>query len=74
MYAIRSYYARKEISAIKYYAAGVLLKVLDRAIQMHGGLGVTSDTPLAGFFRNERAARISRLCVAHTLAARSSRS
>ncbi len=39
--------ARKEISAIKFYAANVLLKVLDRAIQAHGGLGVTSDTPLA---------------------------
>ena len=38
--------ARKEISAIKFYAANVLLKVLDRAIQAHGGLGVTSDTPL----------------------------
>jgi len=50
--------ARKEISAIKYYAANVLQKVLDRAIQAHGGLGVTSDTPLAGFFRDERAARI----------------
>ena len=50
--------ARKEISAIKFFAANVLLKVLDRAIQAHGGLGVTSDTPLAGFFRNERAGRI----------------
>ncbi len=50
--------ARKEISAIKFYAANVLLKVLDRAIQAHGGLGVTSDTPLAGFFRHERAGRI----------------
>jgi alkylation response protein AidB-like acyl-CoA dehydrogenase len=32
--------------------------VLDRAIQTHGALGVTDDTPLAAFFRHERAARI----------------
>ena len=50
--------ARAEISAIKFYVADVLLKVLDRAIQIHGGLGLTSDTPLAGFLRVERGARI----------------
>jgi alkylation response protein AidB-like acyl-CoA dehydrogenase len=38
--------------------AGVLQKVVDRAIQVHGGLGMTDDTPLAWFFRHERAARI----------------
>jgi alkylation response protein AidB-like acyl-CoA dehydrogenase len=32
--------------------------VLDRAIQVHGALGMTDDTPLAWFFRHERAARI----------------
>jgi alkylation response protein AidB-like acyl-CoA dehydrogenase len=32
--------------------------VLDRAIQAHGGLGVTDDTPLAFWYRAERAARI----------------
>jgi acyl-CoA dehydrogenase len=50
--------ARSEISAIKFFAAGVLQRVLDRAIQVHGALGMTDDTPLAWFFRHERAARI----------------
>jgi alkylation response protein AidB-like acyl-CoA dehydrogenase len=34
------------------------MKVLDRAIQVHGGLGVLDDTPLAFWFRHERGARI----------------
>ncbi len=50
--------ARTEISAIKFFVADVLLKVIDRAIQVHGALGITSDTPLAAFWRNERGARI----------------
>ena len=50
--------ARVEISAIKFYVAGVLQQVLDRAIQVHGALGMTDDTPLAYWFRHERAARI----------------
>ena len=40
------------------YVAGVLDRVLDRAIQAHGALGLTDDTPLAWFYRHERAARI----------------
>jgi acyl-CoA dehydrogenase len=32
--------------------------VVDRAIQVHGALGMTDDTPLAWFYRQERAARI----------------
>lgn len=52
------YEARNEISAIKFYAANVLQRVLDRAIQTHGGLGVTDDTPLASWWVHERAARI----------------
>jgi acyl-CoA dehydrogenase len=43
---------------IKFHAAGVLQRVLDRAIQAHGALGVTDDTPLAFWWRHERAARI----------------
>ena len=39
--------ARVEISLIKFYAARVLNDVIDRAIQVHGGLGLTDDTPLA---------------------------
>ncbi|MEO7965433.1 MAG: acyl-CoA dehydrogenase family protein [Gemmatimonadaceae bacterium] len=50
--------ARESVSAIKFYAAGVLQRVLDRAIQVHGALGMTDDTPLAYWYRHERAARI----------------
>ena len=50
--------AREEISCIKFYVAGVLLKVLDRAIQTHGAMGLTPETPLASFFAAERGARI----------------
>lgn len=50
--------ARIEISTIKFFVANVLQKVLDRAIQTHGGLGITDDTVLAYWFRHERAARI----------------
>ncbi len=52
------YAARTEISCIKFFVAGVLDRVLDRALQTHGALGMTDDTPLAGFYRHERAARI----------------
>jgi len=50
--------AREEISMIKFYVAGVLQRVLDRAVQVHGALGLTDDTPLALWWRHERAARI----------------
>jgi alkylation response protein AidB-like acyl-CoA dehydrogenase len=50
--------AREEISIIKFYAAGVLQRVVDRAIQVHGALGITDDTPLAYWYRFERGARI----------------
>jgi len=50
--------ARVEVSLIKFYAAGVLHDVIDRAIQVHGGLGMTEDTPLAQMYRLARAARI----------------
>lgn len=50
--------ARDEISLIKFYVAGVLQRVVDRAIQVHGGLGVTDDLPLSFWYRHERAARI----------------
>jgi acyl-CoA dehydrogenase len=50
--------AREEISLIKFYAAGVLMKVVDRAIQAHGALGMTDDTILSYYYRHERAARI----------------
>jgi len=50
--------ARHEISMIKFFVANVLQRVVDRAIQVHGGLGVTDDTVLSFFYRAERAARI----------------
>jgi acyl-CoA dehydrogenase len=50
--------AREEISLIKFFAANILQKVVDRALQVHGGLGMTDDTILAFFYRHERAARI----------------
>ncbi len=50
--------ARNEVSFIKYYVAGVMQKVIDRALQVHGGLGMTDDTILAFYYRHERAARI----------------
>ena len=50
--------AREEVSLIKFQAAGALQRVLDRAIQAHGALGMTDDTVLAFAFRHERAARI----------------
>ncbi len=53
-----SFAAKDEISLIKFYAAGVLQRVLDRALQVHGGLGMLDDTPLAFWYREERAARI----------------
>jgi acyl-CoA dehydrogenase len=50
--------ARVDISMIKYFGAQVLMNVLDRAIQVHGGLGMSDDTPLAFMWRQGRAARI----------------
>ncbi|MHB8468936.1 MAG: acyl-CoA dehydrogenase family protein [Gaiellaceae bacterium] len=50
--------ARVEISLIKFFAAKVLGDVIDRALQVHGGLGMTEDTPLAGMWRQARAGRI----------------
>ncbi len=50
--------ARTEISLIKFFVAGILQKVIDRALQAHGGLGMSDDTILSTFYRFERAARI----------------
>ncbi|HJK89841.1 MAG TPA: acyl-CoA dehydrogenase family protein [Polyangiaceae bacterium LLY-WYZ-15_(1-7)] len=52
------YEARTEISCIKFFVANVLQEVLDRAIQVHGALGITEDTPLSHIWRHERGARI----------------
>jgi alkylation response protein AidB-like acyl-CoA dehydrogenase len=50
--------AREEISLIKFTVARTLQRVLDRAIQALGGLGMTDDTPVAWWYAHERAARI----------------
>jgi alkylation response protein AidB-like acyl-CoA dehydrogenase len=50
--------ARQDISMIKFVVANTMQRVVDRALQVHGGLGMTDDTLLAHFFRHERAARI----------------
>ena len=50
--------ARVEVSLIKFYGAKVLHDVIDRAIQVHGALGFSKDTPLEAFYRGARAARI----------------
>lgn len=50
--------AREEVAYIKVFVANTLQEVLDRAIQVHGALGMTDDTPLAWWYRHERAARI----------------
>jgi acyl-CoA dehydrogenase len=50
--------ARVEISLIKFYAARVLNDVIDRAVQVHGGLGLTDRTPLAAMLTQARGGRI----------------
>jgi alkylation response protein AidB-like acyl-CoA dehydrogenase len=50
--------ARVEISLVKFYAARVLNEVIDRAIQVHGGLGLTDRTPLAAMWAMARGGRI----------------
>ena len=49
---------REDISLIKFFVAGILQKVLDRAIQVHGALGLTDATLLSYWFCHERGARI----------------
>jgi acyl-CoA dehydrogenase len=51
--------ARTEIAAIKVAAPQVALKVIDRAIQVHGAGGLTQDFPLAGFFAYARTLRLA---------------
>lgn len=50
--------ARKEIAMIKILAPRVSLNVIDRAIQLFGGAGVTDDFPLAAHWANARTLRI----------------
>jgi len=50
--------ARVEISLIKFYGAQMLHDVIDRAIQVHGALGLTADTPLERMYREARGGRM----------------
>lgn len=50
--------ARVEISLIKFYGARMLHDVIDRAIQVHGALGLTADTPLERMYREARGGRM----------------
>jgi acyl-CoA dehydrogenase len=50
--------ALTDIAMIKFYGASVLYNVIDRAIQVHGSLGYTTDLPLESMYRHARAARI----------------
>ncbi|EOZ98640.1 Butyryl-CoA dehydrogenase [Indibacter alkaliphilus LW1] len=50
--------ARTDISTIKFFVSDILMKTLDRSIQVHGALGITDDTILSFWYRHERGARI----------------
>ncbi|OZM80753.1 acyl-CoA dehydrogenase family protein [Pseudonocardia sp. MH-G8] len=50
--------ALTDIAMIKFYGATVLYNVIDRAVQVHGSLGYTTDLPLESMYRHARAARI----------------
>jgi acyl-CoA dehydrogenase len=51
--------ARQAISLTKVSAANMVMDVLDRAIQVHGSLGMTDDTPLSGLWRHLRMLRLA---------------
>ena len=52
-------HARTEIAAIKVAAPNLALKVIDRAIQVHGGAGVCDDFPLAWMYAHIRSLRLA---------------
>jgi len=51
--------ARTDISAIKIFVPNAMHRVVDRAIQVHGALGVSSETPLEGMYRSARTLRLA---------------
>ncbi len=51
--------ARTEVSEIKVVAPNVALRVIDRAIQVFGGAGVSQDTPLARMYAGQRTLRLA---------------
>ena len=50
---------RQEVSMAKVHVANALWKIIDRAIQVHGALGITTDTPLERMLRGARFARLA---------------
>ncbi len=50
--------ARTQVALIKFFGAKVLHDVVDRALQLHGSLGYSTDLPLEQMYRFARAARI----------------
>jgi acyl-CoA dehydrogenase len=50
---------RTEVSMAKHFVANSLNRIIDRAIQVHGALGYSTDTPLAKMFQNARWARFA---------------
>jgi acyl-CoA dehydrogenase len=49
---------RQEVSFAKHHVANTLWRIVDRAIQVHGALGYSTDTPLERMMRNARSARL----------------
>jgi acyl-CoA dehydrogenase len=49
---------RQEVSMAKHHVANMLWRVVDRAIQVHGALGYSTDTPLESMLRHARSARL----------------
>ena len=49
--------ARREISLIKFFGVDVMIKVVDRALQIHGALGYSTDLPLEAMYRYARGTR-----------------
>jgi acyl-CoA dehydrogenase len=50
--------ANREIASAKLYASEMLARVTDAAIQIHGGMGLMDDLPIARFWRDARVERI----------------
>ncbi|MBK0400740.1 acyl-CoA dehydrogenase family protein [Limibaculum sp. M0105] len=50
--------ANREIASAKLYASEMLARITDAAIQIHGGMGLMDDLPLARFWRDARVERI----------------
>ena len=51
--------ARVEVSMIKFFVVNVACEVIDKAIQVHGAMGVTTDTPLQAMYKSARILRIA---------------